>query len=61
MSRLHVVLVAAPDGTWSVVDPGSANGTLVNGDEIPAGQAVPLRDGDLIHLGAWTALRVTSG
>jgi FHA domain len=61
VSRLHVVLVAAPDGTWSVVDPGSANGTLVNGDEIPTGEAVPLRDGDVIHLGAWTALRVTSG
>ena len=61
VSRLHVVLVGAPDGTWSVVDPGSANGTLVNGDEIPAGETVPLRDGDVIHLGAWTALRVTSG
>ena len=61
VSRLHVVLVAAPDGTWSVVDPGSANGTLVNGAEIPAGEAVPLHDGDVIHLGAWTALRVTSG
>jgi hypothetical protein len=61
VSRLHVVLVAAPDGTWSVVDPGSANGTLVNGDEIPAGETVPLRDGDVIHLGAWTALTVTSG
>ena len=59
VSRLHVVLVAAPDGTWSVVDPGSANGTLVNGDEIPVGEAVPLRDGDVIHLGAWTALRLT--
>ena len=61
VSRLHVVLVGAPDGTWSAVDPGSANGTLVNGDEIPAGQAVPLHDGDVIHLGAWTALRVTGG
>ena len=61
VSRLHVVLVAAPDGTWSVVDPGSANGTLVNGNEIRAGEKVPLRDGDVIHLGAWTALTVTSG
>ena len=59
VSRLHVVLVAAPDGTWSVVDPGSANGTLVNGDEITAGETVPLRDGDVIHLGAWTALTLT--
>ena len=61
VSRLHVVLVGAPDGTWSIVDPGSANGTLVNGDEIPAGETVPLRDGDVIHLGAWTALTVISG
>ncbi len=60
VSRLHAVLVAAPDGTWSVVDPGSANGTFVNGDEIPQGKAVPLRDGDRIHLGAWTALTITS-
>jgi hypothetical protein len=61
VSRLHVVLVGDADGTWSVVDPGSANGTLVNGDEIPAGESVRLRDGDVIHLGAWTALTVTSG
>jgi len=61
VSRLHAVLVAAPDGTWSVVDPGSANGTLVNGGEIPPGAAVPLRGGDVIHLGAWTALTITSG
>jgi pSer/pThr/pTyr-binding forkhead associated (FHA) protein len=61
VSRLHAVLVAAADGTWSVVDPGSANGTLVNGAEIAPGTAVPLRDGDVIHLGAWTALTITSG
>jgi pSer/pThr/pTyr-binding forkhead associated (FHA) protein len=59
VSRLHAVLLRAPDGSWSVIDPGSANGTVVNGSEIPAGQAVPLRDGDRIHLGAWTELRLT--
>jgi pSer/pThr/pTyr-binding forkhead associated (FHA) protein len=58
VSRLHAVLLRAPDGTWSVVDPGSANGTAVNGSEIPPGQRVPLREGDRIHLGAWTELRV---
>ena len=58
VSRLHAVLLKAPDGTWSVVDPGSANGTAVNGTEIPPGQAVPLREGDRINLGAWTELRV---
>ena len=58
VSRLHAVLLRAPDGTWSVVDPGSANGTVVNGSEIPPGQAVPLHDGDRVNLGAWTELRL---
>jgi FHA domain len=61
VSRLHAVLLRAPDGTWSVVDPGSANGTAVNGSEIPQGQLVPLHDGDRIHLGAWTAIRLVCG
>ena len=60
VSRLHAVLLRSPDGTWAVVDPGSANGTLVNGSEIPEGQAVPVRPGDLIHVGAWTAISVIS-
>ena len=59
VSRLHALLVAGPDGTWSVVDPGSENGTLLNGNTIPANQAVALHDGDRIHLGAWTALTIT--
>ena len=58
ISRLHAVLLRAADGTWSVIDPGSANGTVVNGSEIPAGQAVPLQDGDRVNLGAWTELRL---
>jgi hypothetical protein len=58
VSRLHAVLLKAADGTWSVIDPGSANGTTVNGSEIPAGQVVPLHDGDRINLGAWTELRM---
>jgi pSer/pThr/pTyr-binding forkhead associated (FHA) protein len=61
VSRLHAVLLRSPDGSYSVVDPGSANGTAVNGSEIPPGQAVPLRDGDRVHLGAWTELRVVRG
>jgi pSer/pThr/pTyr-binding forkhead associated (FHA) protein len=41
-----------------VVDSGSPNGTLVNGSEIEPGEPVPLRDGDHIHLGAWTRLEL---
>jgi hypothetical protein len=58
ISRLHAVLVAMPDGSWAVLDPGSANGTLVNGSEIGVGDQVPLHDGDRINLGAWTAITV---
>jgi FHA domain len=58
ISRLHAVLIAAPDGSWAVLDPGSVNGTRVNGNEIPAANQVPLHDGDRINLGAWTAITV---
>ncbi len=61
ISRLHAVLVAAPDGNWAVLDPGSANGTLVNGTDITIGEHVPLHDGDRINLGAWTAINVHRG
>jgi hypothetical protein len=61
ISRLHAVLIATPDGNWAVLDPGSANGTLVNGSEIVAGDQVPLNDGDRINLGAWTTITVHRG
>ena len=61
VSRLHAMLIAGPDQTWSVIDPGSPNGILVNGKDVPPGQAVPLRDGDRIHLGAWTVITITRG
>ena len=61
ISRLHAVLIATPDGGWAVLDPGSANGTLVNGSEIGVGDQVPLHDGDRINLGAWTTITVHRG
>ena len=61
ISRLHAVLIATPDGGWAVLDPGSANGTLVNGSEIGTGDQVTLHDGDRINLGAWTAITVHRG
>ena len=56
VSHLHAVLIAEPDGTWAVLDPGSANGTVVNRGEIVTGVRVPLHDGDRICVGAWTVL-----
>ena len=58
ISRLHAILITVPNASWAVLDPGSANGTLVNGTEIPIGDQVPLQDGDRINLGAWTAITV---
>jgi hypothetical protein len=58
ISHLHAVLIAQPDGTWSVLDPGSANGTQVNDIDIADNVRVPLKDGDRICLGAWTVLTI---
>ena len=60
VSHLHAVLMAEPDGGWAVLDPGSANGTIVNGGEIAAGVRVPLHDGDRVCVGAWTVLTIRS-
>jgi len=60
VSRLHAILVAQPDGSWAVEDPGSENGTIVNDSEIPVGQPVPLTSGDTICIGAWTAITIVA-
>ena len=56
------MLVARPDGGWELVDVGSTNGTtlaLADGP-IPAHRPVPLADGAVIQLGAWTTITLTS-
>jgi predicted component of type VI protein secretion system len=62
ISHLHALLLRQPDGSYAVVDPGSTNGTTVNDgkEAITVNEAVPLKDGDRIHLGAWTTLTVHS-
>jgi len=61
VSRLHMVLTPASDGTWFICDPGSANGTFVNGRELSIGETVTLHEGDRINLGAWTVITVHRG
>jgi hypothetical protein len=60
ISHLHALLVRGADGSYSLVDPGSTNGTTVNDDPAPIGinVAVPMADGDRIHLGAWTTITI---
>lgn len=64
VSHTHALLVANPDGSWSLVDIESANGTYISIDgqyrRIEANQPVPLKDGDQIYLGAWTTLTLRS-
>ncbi|RFU42973.1 FHA domain-containing protein [Actinomadura logoneensis] len=61
VSRLHAVLLAQPDGSWTLVDLGSANGTTLNDDRdpIPVNVPVPVKDGDRVHVGAWTTITLT--
>ncbi|MER5641970.1 FHA domain-containing protein [Kitasatospora sp. NPDC002227] len=57
-SHQHAMLAEQADGSWVLVDQDSTNGTTVNGspDPVPPHTAVPLQDGDRIHIGAWTTI-----
>jgi serine/threonine protein kinase len=59
VSREHARLLAGSDGTWSIVDLRTSNGTQVNGQDIPSGVMIQLRDGDRINLGMWTVITIT--
>jgi hypothetical protein len=63
VSHQHAVLVSKPDGTWSLVDLGATNGTLLNDNPEPVSAhiEVPLRQGDRIYLGAWTVITLRKG
>ncbi|MDX3849275.1 FHA domain-containing protein [Streptomyces sp. AK02-01A] len=63
VSHQHAVLVHQPDGSWAVVDQNSTNGTTLNGAEDPIQPyvPVPLKDGDRVHVGAWTTITVRRG
>ncbi|MFD8086277.1 FHA domain-containing protein [Kitasatospora sp. NPDC059722] len=59
-SHQHALLAEQADGSWVLVDQDSTNGTTVNGGSEPIAPhvAVPLNDGDRIHIGAWTTITV---
>ncbi|NLU66412.1 FHA domain-containing protein [Streptomyces sp. HNM0574] len=58
VSHQHAVLVQQPDGSWSVVDQDSTNGTTINNADEPIQPfvPVPLMEGDRVHVGAWTTI-----
>jgi len=59
VSTQHAVLRIRDSGL-TVTDLGSTNGTSLNGSEdlLPEGEETPLADGDRIHIGAWTTIRI---
>jgi hypothetical protein len=59
ISHQHAVLVRQ-NGTWGIVDSGSANGTYLNDslEAIPPDKLIPISAADRIHIGAWTTLTV---
>ncbi|GAA2389637.1 hypothetical protein GCM10010420_11720 [Streptomyces glaucosporus] len=63
VSHQHAVLVQQPDGSWAVVDQDSTNGTTINGAEDPIQPfvPVPLKEGDRVHIGAWTTITLYRG
>jgi hypothetical protein len=60
VSHKHAMLVPQPDGGWAVIDQDSTNGTTLNGAEDPIDPyvPVPLKEGDRVHVGAWTTIAI---
>lgn len=58
VSHRHALLTQQADGTWSLRDIGSSNGTFINGQELAAMVDVPLQDGDEFTLGHWTRIKL---
>ncbi|WP_457032359.1 FHA domain-containing protein [Kitasatospora sp. P5_F3] len=57
-SHQHALLAEQADGSWVLVDQDSTNGTTVNGgpEAVTPHTAIPLNDGDRVHIGAWTTI-----
>jgi len=51
VSRLHASILNADDGNYVLIDEGSANGTVVNGQKLNRYQRYSLQEGDEIHIG----------
>src|SRR5262249_17138830 len=50
VSRRHAVLLCGPEGV-RLVDAGSANGTYLGANRLPANQPIPLADGAVLRMG----------
>jgi hypothetical protein len=61
VSTQHAVL-RIHESVLTITDLGSTNGTYLNGDNrLGEGEETPLADGDRIHIGAWTTIKIVRG
>ncbi|MFE5330252.1 FHA domain-containing protein [Embleya sp. NPDC056575] len=59
VSRRHAMLLRCGDGSWELMDLGAINGTTINsGYDRVHRDPVHLKDGDRVHIGAWTTLEI---
>jgi FHA domain len=58
VSHRHVIINRQPDGTFTLRDIESANGTILNGVELKPLVDTLLKDGDVFTLGHWTKITV---
>ncbi len=63
VSSRHAVIRVLEDGTVSVTDVGSTNGTFigeVDSKAIAVGEAVTVADATPVYVGAWTRLDIST-
>jgi len=60
VSHRHVKLLKQGDGTFAVLELGSANGTIYNGVELEPGVLTKVKAGDELLIGMWTRLQLRS-
>ena len=58
ISRRHLKFNKQPDGSFAVLELGSANGTKLNGSDLEAGIVTPVSESDELTLGMWTRLKL---
>jgi uncharacterized Zn finger protein (UPF0148 family) len=60
VSRRHLKFIKQADGSFAVLELGSANGTEFNGVQLEPGVQTTVKDGDEFILGIWTTLKIVS-
>jgi hypothetical protein len=58
VSRRHLKFIKQPDGSFAVLELGSANGTELNGVNLEPGVAAAVKAGDELNIGIWTTLKL---